>query len=131
MSQENVAVVRAIYDHFNRVGEPKWDLFRPEAVMDASSVPGFSVVSGRDATLAALREYAAAFEEWRVEPEEIVDAGGDFVFAAVRDGGRIKGTDDEIFNRFFHAWELRDGKVVAWRTFQTRNQALEAAGLSE
>jgi ketosteroid isomerase-like protein len=131
MSEENVEIVRSIYDHFNQIGELKWDLFHSEAVLDASSTPGFGIVRGRDAALAALRDYAAPFEDWRVEPEEIVDAGGSYVFAAVRDGGRIKGTQDEIFNRFFHAWELRDGKVIAWRTFQTREQALEAAGLSE
>ena len=130
MSEENVEVIRSIYDHFNRAGEPKWDLFHAEAVFDASSIPGFDVVRGRDKTLALIREYAAAFEEWRIELEEIVDAG-DRVFAAVRDGGRMKGTRDEIFNSFFHAWELREGKVVAWRTFQDRERALEAAGLSE
>lgn len=130
MSRENVEAVRGLYDHFNRTGEPRWELFDPEAVLDASSIPGFGVVSGRDEALATIREYAGAFEEWRIEPEEIVD-GGEFVFAAVRDGGRIKGTKGEVFNRFFHAWAFREGKVVAWRTFQDRDQALEAAGLRE
>lgn len=122
--------MRALYDHFNEAGEPPWELFHPDAVLDASTIPGLGIVSGRDQALAAIREYAGAFEQWRVEPEEVLDAG-DFVFAAVRDGGRIKGTQDEIFNRFFHAWQFREGKVIAWKTFQDRDQALEAAGLRE
>ncbi len=131
MSEENLEIVKAIYDHFNETGEPKWDSFHAEAVFDASSVPGFGVLSVREAALNALREYAAAFEKWQMTPEEIVDVGFDRVFAAVRDGGRIKGSGDEIFNLFFHAWELREGKVVVWKTFQDRAQALEAAGLTE
>ncbi len=130
MSRENVEVVRQAYEVFNQTGEPQWDLFAPDAEADASAVAGFGVMRGREQLLAALTEYAAAFEDWRIEPEEIFDAG-DHVVAVVRDGGRLKGTDDEVFNRFTHVWTFRGGRVVAWKTFTDRGQALQAAGLSE
>lgn len=95
MSQENVDAVRAVYEHFNETGEPKWDLFDRDAVLDASNIPGFCVVTKHDDLRALLHQYAAAFEDWRMEPDEIVDAG-ERVFAAVRDGGQVKGTEDEI-----------------------------------
>jgi SnoaL-like domain len=79
---------------------------------------------------AFVREYAAAFENWQIRPEEIVDAG-DHVFAAVRDGGRIKGAKTEIFNRFFHVFTFRDSKVVRFSSYLDRDEALEAAGLRE
>jgi hypothetical protein len=31
----------------------------------------------------------------------------------------------------FQVWTLRDGLVVKWALFETRDQALEAAGLQE
>jgi ketosteroid isomerase-like protein len=131
MSEENVESVRAIYESFNRTGEPDWELFHPDAVLDISSVPGFGVVKGREAALEVIRQYAAVFDQWRISVEEVIPGEGERVFSAVRDGGRIKGTEDEIFNPFFHAWEFQDGKVIAWQTFQSRDQALKAAGLEE
>lgn len=130
MSKQNVEVVRAFYEHFNRTGEPPWDLFDPEAEFDATNVVGFGIVRGRERVLASLREYAAAFDDWRIEPEEFVDAG-DQVLAVVRDGGRLKDTADEVFNRFTHVWTLRSGKVVRWKTFTEKAEALAAAGLAE
>ena len=49
----------------------------------------------------------------------------------VRDGGRMKGTDAEVWNRFFHNWTFRDGRAVRLSIHTDRNRALEAAGLSE
>jgi ketosteroid isomerase-like protein len=53
------------------------------------------------------------------------------LITAVRDGGRMRGTDSEVRNRFFHAWTFRDGKVVHISAHLDRSRALEAAGLSE
>ena len=133
MSQENVEIIRLMYEHFNRTGEPDWELFGPEAEFDATAVVGFGryqINAGREEIMRILGDYAAAFEDWRIEPEEIIDAG-DQVVAAVRDGGRLRGTDDEVYNRFTHIWTFRSGKVVRWKTFTDRAEALEAAGLSE
>ena len=64
------------------------------------------------------------------QPEEFHDAGEQIV-AVVRDGGRLKGTGDEVYNRFAHVWTFRAGKVIRWETFTDKAKALEAAGLSE
>src|SRR5919109_930478 len=116
MSEGNVERIRLMYEHFNRTGEPRWELFHPEAEFDATAVVGlgrYAISAGREEILRLLRDYAAAFEKWRIEPEEIIDAG-DQVVAAVRDGGRLRGTDDEVYNRFTHVWIFRSGKIVRW-----------------
>ena len=42
------------------------------------------------------------------------------------------GDSGEFVERdLFHVWTLRDGMIVKWRVFETREQALEAAGLRE
>jgi ketosteroid isomerase-like protein len=53
------------------------------------------------------------------------------VVTAVRDGGRLKGSDSEVWNRFFHVWTFRDGRIVRRSSHIDENQAFQAAGLRE
>jgi len=43
----------------------------------------------------------------------------------------MRGSDSEVWNRFFHVWTFADGKVVRLSIHTDRNRALEAAGISE
>jgi len=52
------------------------------------------------------------------------------VVVAVRDGGRLRQSDAEVWNRFFHVWTFRNGKIVRRSSHSDRDRALEAAGLS-
>ena len=49
----------------------------------------------------------------------------------IRDGGRIRGSDAEVSNTYFHVWAFGDGKIVRLSVHSEVNRALEAAGLSE
>ncbi len=115
MSQENVAVVRAIYDRLNETGDPSANRedVAPDATFDASRLPGFGIYRGFDEFAAAWIQYRDTFEEWWIEVEELLDGQGERVFAAVRDGGRLKASGGEVRQRVFHLWELRGGKVIA------------------
>ena len=66
-----------------------------------------------------------------VELMEVIHADERLVVTAARDGGRLKGSDAEVWNDFFHVWTFRDGKVTRHSSHSKRSQALEAAGLSE
>jgi hypothetical protein len=50
---------------------------------------------------------------------------------AVRYWGRGKGSGVEITDRWFYAYTLRDGKVVSWRPWSVRADALKAVGLAK
>ena len=78
-----------------------------------------------------MREYWQTFEAYRVEIDEVIYADEGRVVDVVRDGGRVKGTDAEVWNRFFHVWTFRDGRIVRPSNHTDRDRALEAAGLSE
>jgi ketosteroid isomerase-like protein len=78
-----------------------------------------------------MRPYWETFEAFHVEIEEVIHADEVQVVDLVRDGGRMKGSDAEVWNRFFHVWTFRDGKVVRVSIHTDRSSALEAAGLSE
>jgi ketosteroid isomerase-like protein len=87
-------------------------------------------VYGPDAVRELLRTWAGTFDDWGYEAEEVIDAG-DSVFACLRQWGRGKGSGVPVEYRFFGVWTFRDGKVIRYKGFNDRAEALEAAELSE
>ena len=132
MSQENVETVRRAYEGVNVRLEAPRELYDPDYEMDATDVaPDFGVLRGFEASRDALRSYWEMFEDFHVEVEEVIHADEDHVITAVRDGGRMRGSDAEVWNRFFHVTTFRDGKIVRVSIDTDRSRALEAAGLRE
>jgi ketosteroid isomerase-like protein len=133
MSQENVEVVRRIY-HEVSAGEWKAppELFDPDYAVDLTDAgPDLGVIPGVEATESALRGYTETFENFRIELLEVIHADDEHVVTAVRDGGMLKGSDSEVWNPFFHVWTFRDGRIRHRSSHRYREQALQAAGLSE
>ena len=85
---------------------------------------------GLDGVRGFVEEWLEASDEFRVEPDEFIH-GDDAVVVAVRYWGRGKGSGVEITDRWFYAYLLRDGKVVSWRPWSERAEALKAVGLEE
>ena len=75
--------------------------------------------------------YWETFEDFRYEIEEVIHAEDRHVIVAVRDCGRLSGSDAEVWTRFFNVFTFRNAKVVRSSAHLGRNRALEAAGLSE
>jgi ketosteroid isomerase-like protein len=131
MSEENVEVVRRGYEHYNRTGEPDYSILDPAVVYDVSRRTfDPAVYHGHE----GVREFASLIrEQWatmRVDPQEFFDAG-DEVVVSVRLAGVGKKSGVETTSHAAHVWTFRDGRVVRQTTFQTTDEALEAAGLSE
>jgi ketosteroid isomerase-like protein len=134
MSQENVELVRRSYQVLNHEGvQAALELHAHPAVeFDYSGVfPDGGAGRGRDAFVEAVSSYIGSFEQYRCEPTELIEVDPDRILAMVRDGGRMKGSDKEIYNDFVHLWTIRDGVVVEWSGFSDKADALEAAGLRE
>ena len=131
MSEENVEVVRRIYDVVNVAGLGAVDEFlHPEA--EVVPWPEGSTLRGREQVREFARDWMETFEDFSVEPERYLDSGSrEGVVVYVRDRGRIKGSPTEIHNRLIHVWTLTGGKVIRWQLFTDEDQALEAAGLSD
>jgi ketosteroid isomerase-like protein len=75
-----------------------------------------------------MRKWAGAWDDYRVEAEELTDLG-DQVLARTRHRGRGKGSGVEVQQQIFQLLTLRDGKVVRMRMYYDEAEALEAAGL--
>jgi hypothetical protein len=78
-----------------------------------------------------LGVFWAEFEGPRIEIEEAIAAGCDDVVVGVRFYGRGKRSGVAIDAPAWHVWRLRAGKAVRWRLLRTKQEALEAVGLSE
>jgi ketosteroid isomerase-like protein len=133
MSQENVEIVRRIYREVSAgVWEAPQELFDSEYEVDLTDAgPDLGVIPGIDPAEDALRGYTETFEGFRIELTEVIHADDERVVTAVRDGGRLAGSDGEVWNRFFHVWTFRNGRIIRRSSHTERRQALEAAGLSE
>jgi ketosteroid isomerase-like protein len=76
------------------------------------------------------REFAESWEGWTSHIHEIRPAGDEvLVEHTVAVTGKSSGA--EVVQSFFQVTAVRDGKVIRSRDFATREQALEAAGLSQ
>jgi uncharacterized protein len=131
MSQENVEVVRRSWEAFTTQGpEGPLPFLHPEVVVVDPDLPGGGKFEGHDGFLTFVRQVLDAFEEYRVEPEELLDAG-EQVVVFLRHQGRGKASGAPIELRDAHVWTIEDGKATRIDLYLSRGEALKSAGLSE
>jgi ketosteroid isomerase-like protein len=84
--------------------------------------------------LAELRgfweEWLETWQEYRVEPQEIIEAGGQ-VFVHTGQTGRGRFSGIEVGQDLFQVFRVRNGKVVEYRIYADRTEALESVGITE
>jgi ketosteroid isomerase-like protein len=137
MSQENVEVVRRIYDawiagDYETVVSAYDSEIRLNPDPEASWVGMDENYLGPEGVRRYLRAVYEAFEDYRPEIEQIIDVGQDRVLTLAVEHGRGRGSGAQVqAARTAHLWTLRDGKAVQIDLFLDRKRALEAVGLSE
>jgi ketosteroid isomerase-like protein len=134
MSEENIKTIRDAAAAFNRGGVDAWleyvaDDIDYRAIEGAPDDPG--PMHGRDAVRAYAQDWLDMFDEFRSEAVELIDAGEDRVIAVTKISGRAKLSGVETDLTYAALYTIRDGKVARGREYWTKEQALEAAGLSE
>ena len=102
-----------------------WDLRQSQSIPDLDGV-----YVGRDAVIKASRHYWGTWSDYSVEPEELVDAGP-CVVAILRERGRGKSSGVPFDRPHPQLWTFRQGRIIRWESFETRAEAIAAAGLSE
>src|SRR5215204_3895851 len=133
MSQENVEIVRGIYAHWAR-GEMQAgvDIFDPEIDFKSfmPDVMDWVVAHGPEEVEAFMREFLAQWANYRLVGEEFRDAGTK-VFVGGHQAARGRQSGAEVELPMHSVWTFRAEKVVGLRFSPRREEALEAAGLSE
>jgi len=130
VSQENVEIARRAFAFAvqgRADASAALDDFDPDVVL-SSVEQGTS--RGRDAVRRNFERWASAWKDVEATAEEFVDAG-DRVLITAYFRGRGRGSGVEVDARFYDVYTLRDGRIVRVDEFTDRDDALEAAGLSE
>ena len=136
MSQENVELVRGIYEAVARRDDVRpFEVYAEDIVWDisnqhAAGLMPKQVYQGHEGVRQFWREGVSVFGEIDFAVEELMDAG-DQVLAVIyeRRIGRASGVP--VGAAHVALWTIADGKVIRLQTFDSREQALEAAGLTE
>jgi ketosteroid isomerase-like protein len=134
MSQENVEIVRPIYEAF---AEGKFGLHThlldPQVEYAHKRNEADVLVGewhGVEAMVATIAEWMQTVEDLRIEAERYIDAGDSVVvftrYTAVNRTSRLPFEEN-----FADVITLRDGRIVRWHIYRHRDEALEAVRLSE
>jgi ketosteroid isomerase-like protein len=74
-----------------------------------------------------LMGWSEAFDDFGFQAEEMIDAG-DSVVVLLRQWGSGKETGAKAESRTWQVFDFRGGKIVHCRGYETKAEALEAAG---
>jgi ketosteroid isomerase-like protein len=132
MSKENIEVVRAAYEAWNR-GDMNTlrELYRPD-VMIITSIEGWPEpppTVGREAVMQQWERQRDAWDIDRVEPISDFVAGGDRVI--VRFVWRTAGHGPNVDMEITGVYTVRKGKILLIEFFRNHADALEAVRLAE
>jgi ketosteroid isomerase-like protein len=130
MSQQNVAIIQRSFVTWDETGEPDWDLMHEDIEVHDHDIMDAGEYRGRAGVVRWLEDWGTAWSEFSMEPEEFLDAG-ERVVAVIRMRARGRGSSVQVERQDALVFELRDGKIARTDYFNDRQQALDAAGLTE
>jgi ketosteroid isomerase-like protein len=117
MSEENIEIVRRMFEDWNRRAfDSALEAVSPEVEVEMSAQSDIDgTYLGHDGLRRMLR-FWGAFADFRSTIHH-------------RGRGKTSGVDVEMTN--WQVFTLREGRIVRYRVFGSRDEALEAAGLRE
>ena len=138
MSQENVEIVRSVYERYSRGDfRAAADLLDRHVVLVLDPVFAASLFASPDDEafygIDAVSDYTRGFLEdahVTMEAEEIV-AVRDSILVSVHQRMTGKKSGVPLESRYVSVWSFRGGKVIRIESFGERADALEAVGLRE
>ena len=131
MSQENVDVVRATFDAFQRRDlEAFLNCMDPEVEYRSLILEVEGAYHGHEGMRSWWDSVLAVFPQWNPEIQDARDLG-DQVLSRVRAEGRGTGSGIALERDIWHLAEIRDGRMTSSVFFRTEREALEAVGLRD
>jgi uncharacterized protein len=131
MSQENVEIVRTMYETGTGKLDPDFGLLAPEVEFHLSGAfPDLDpVYRGHEGIRELNDRLNAPWEEISLDPERMIDMGERVLVLC---HFQARGRDGiEVTLPFAHLWTLRNGQVVRMDAFSDQKTALGAVGLSD
>jgi ketosteroid isomerase-like protein len=122
MSEENVELVRKIYEAWGR--EESARDFIAEDIEYVN--PSYAVEPGTRRGRGSFRVVRETYGDFKVRVERYVDAGEEVVvLAQYKASGQGSGVP--VSGEHGYVWTVRDGQAVRFQWFQSHREALEAA----
>jgi ketosteroid isomerase-like protein len=130
MSRQSVEVIQRGFEHFMATGEPHWEAFHEQVEVHDHDTMDQGEYRGHAGLGRWVDDWAAAWSEFSMEPEEFLDVGEQVVmFVRMKATGVSSGLPLERQDAMVFA--VRDGKVVRLDYYNNRAEALKAVGLHE
>jgi ketosteroid isomerase-like protein len=131
MSQSDVEILRKSLERASEDPEAFYEVLDPAVEWDTRrQVPDGEVGRGVAGVRQFFRRWEGPLARYEFELEEAIDMG-DQVFTVLRERATGKGSGVPIEGRIAQIWTFRDGKVVRYRGFHDKTEALRAAGWRE
>jgi ketosteroid isomerase-like protein len=125
MTEANVDALKRGYAALNR-GDLSVvrELLDPEIEWhEPAPSPDAGTHRGRDSFERFLRGWLESFEEFQVEPEQIIERG-DRLIAVVHQSGKGRSSGLRVDARLAHVWTVEAGKAVRWEAVAEPEDAL-------
>jgi ketosteroid isomerase-like protein len=126
MSQENVAVIRSLYDSFGK-GDVPAVLGQMDPQIEWNEAENFIYADrnpyvGPQAVLEGVfMRLGTEWDGFSVSPEQWLNAG-DHVVVLGTYSGKHKETGREVRAQFAHVWGVREGRVVRFQQYTDTKQ---------
>jgi len=122
--------VQAAFEAWNATGEPDFSIYHPALIYHPrADEPDPSPHIGREAFERLALGFLEAFSTAKFDVEELIDAG-DLVIASTVMHGQGSASGVDVTDAYVFVYRLRDGLIVECWEYRTRQEALQAAGLS-
>ena len=133
MSRENVEIAREVVVAYNRGGTDAFlEYFDPGVeLVAAPEWPEDRVLRGHCGIRKVMGSWNERFDDFRIEPMRVIDAGGGGVLMLYTVRGRIKGSKGDLVQSVGLRFEFRRGTITRWHSYMSWEQALKAVGLEE
>ncbi len=133
MSQEDVETVKALFAAFaDRDSDAAAEILDPSIQIHPAIVggPESVVYHGRDGMQQFWADVDTAWAEFRIAPEEFRELDG-VVLVLGRAFARGRGSGIGLDQGAAWIARLREGRIVEFQSFTSKEEALEAVGLPE
>jgi ketosteroid isomerase-like protein len=128
MWQDTVKRLEEGFEHFAHTGEPMWDQIHEDVEIHDHDIMDASEYRGHAGFRRWLEDWTAAWSDFTMEPEEFIDAGNRAIIV-LRMKATGRGSGVPVDRQDAIVWELRGEKFGRIDYYNSREQALRAAGL--
>jgi ketosteroid isomerase-like protein len=103
------------------------EIYDPEIEVHADAGVNSGTFHGWDGFRQWVSQWEDAWEEITYEPKEVIEFGTDLAVVPVQTAGRGRGSGIELEQEFVYVFQRREGRLIRFHLYPTRERALAVA----